>query len=253
MGHLTLVHIGFLLVMGFLSAFIDATVGGGGLVSVPALLTVGLPPALALGTNKLAGTLSSFTSSLSFWTSGKVNVRLVSRLFPFSFIGSVIGADLARHLSSSFLRPMVVCLLIAVTLYTLFKRRLGATFSYRGLTRWLVLLAAVTALVIGFYDGFFGPGTGSFLIMAFVMIGFDFVQASGNAKVLNFASNLGALITFALLRSIQVEYGLIMGIGMIIGAISGSRVAIRYGVRYVRPLFICITVVLIGHQLLALL
>lgn len=200
MPHLSLFIITFLLLTGFLAAFIDSTVGGGGLISLPALLFVGLPPVLALGTNKLAGTLSSLTSSFSFWVSRKMTVRLVLMLAPLSFLGSIVGADVARHLSPSFLKPMVIVLLIAITGYTIINKRVGAKSTANSMTGRRMVMAI--ALVVGFYDGFFGPGTGSFLIMAFALMGFDFVQAAGNAKALNFASNIGALLTFTLLNSV---------------------------------------------------
>ncbi|MNI90396.1 hypothetical protein D3C73_1479130 [compost metagenome] len=105
------------------------------------------------------------------------------------------------------------------------------------------------ALVIGFYDGFFGPGTGSFLIFAFLMLGFEFVTAAGNAKVLNFASNISSLLTFIALGSVSFYYGLLLGVPMVAGAIIGSKVAIRKGAGYIRPLFITVTVILIGKQI----
>jgi uncharacterized protein len=250
LDHISTGMILFLCLSGFVSAFIDSTVGGGGLVSLPALLFTGLPPALALGTNKLAGTMSSLTSTLSYLRSGKIDWKLVRYLLPLSLIGSVVGACLVRFLPSSFLRPMVVVLLIAVTLYTIFKRDLGKRSTYSGLRKKAVWVTSLVALLIGFYDGFFGPGTGSFLIISFLLIGFDFVQASGNAKALNFASNVGGLGTFLFLHAVNYEYGLIMGLSMAVGAISGSQVAIRKGVTYVRPIFITVTLIMIGKQVL---
>ena len=249
MPHLSLFIITFLMLTGFLAAFIDSTVGGGGLISLPALLFVGLPPALALGTNKLAGTLSSLTSSFSFWVSRKMTVRLVLMLAPLSFLGSIVGANVAHHLSSSFLKPMVIVLLIAITGYTIINKRVGAKSTANSVTGRRMVMAMAIALVVGFYDGFFGPGTGSFLIMAFALMGFDFVQAAGNAKALNFASNIGALLTFALLNSVDYLYGLTMGIGMVLGAIVGSQTAVHRGVHFVRPIVIFVTVALIGKQL----
>lgn len=107
----------------------------------------------------------------------------------------------------------------------------------------------MAALIIGFYDGFFGPGTGSFLIFAFLMMGFEFVTAAGNAKILNFASNITSLLTFIALGSVSYTHGLILGIPMVIGAVIGSRMAIRKGAAYIKPLFITVTVILIGKQI----
>jgi uncharacterized protein len=253
MHHLTLEMMVFLFITGFSSAFIDSTVGGGGLISLPALLFTGIPPALALGTNKLAGTIGSFTSMMSYLKSGKVSRKLVTFLFPLSLIGSIAGADLVRHMPSSFLKPLVIVLLVAVTLYTILKRNFGMESHFQGITRKTAMVLVSAAAVIGFYDGFFGPGTGSFLAFAFMAVGFDFVQSSGNARTLNFASNIGALLTFFWLHAVNVEYGLVMGISMLFGAIAGSQVAIRKGVTYVRPIFICVTIVLIGKQIVSML
>jgi uncharacterized membrane protein YfcA len=238
----------FLVAAGFIAAFIDSVVGGGGLISVPALLFTGLPPGMVLGTNKLGGTLSSLTSTASFLFSKKVNLRLVAALFPLSFVGSVLGTYTVKQIPSDFLKPLVVCLLIAVTVYTLLKKNWGALSTYRGLTTKSSWLLGIGAFIIGFYDGFFGPGTGSFLIFVFLMVGFDFVRASANAKVLNFSSNIASLGTFFLMHSVNMYYGLPMGIAMIAGALLGSQVAIRKGSTFVKPLFVLITALLIGKQ-----
>ncbi|SEG78313.1 TSUP family transporter [Paenibacillus sp. UNC499MF] len=239
----------FLVVTGFLAAFVDSVVGGGGLITVPALLFTGLPPALVLGTNKLSGTMCSLTSMTSFLLSGKIHFRLAAALFPLALVGSMLGALLVHRIPSEFLKPLVVVLLIAVTVYTLLKKNWGAASTFSGLTPRSRLWLAAGAFVIGFYDGFFGPGTGSFLIFLFLLLGFDFVGASANSKVLNFASNIGALVTFLMLDSVNLTYGIPMGIAMIGGALVGTRFAIRKGASFVKPLFLIMTTVLIGKQL----
>ncbi|TDF94086.1 sulfite exporter TauE/SafE family protein [Paenibacillus piri] len=239
----------FLIVAGFVSAFIDSVVGGGGLISVPALLLTGLPPVVALGTNKLGSTLSTITSSLSFFTSGKLNGKLVLALFPLSFVGSALGTYTLHLLPSDFLKPLVVVMLVLMLIYTLIKKNWGAVAAPRRMTLNVKLVVASAAFIIGFYDGFFGPGTGSFLLFLFLLLGFDFVGASANAKVLNLASNLASLCSFLLLKSVHIGYGLPMGIAMIAGAFVGSRLAIRHGSRYIKPLFVIVTTILIGKQL----
>lgn len=239
----------FIVVAGFVASFIDSVVGGGGLISLPALLFLGLPPVVALGTNKLAGTMSSLTSTVSFVRSGKVNFNLVKYLFPFSLLGAALGSFTVRLLPSTFMKPMVIALLIAVTIFTLLKKEWGKTTTYQGMTKRTSVLTVIAAFALGFYDGFFGPGTGSFLIFAFLTLGFDFVIAAGNAKVLNFASNLASLLTFMALSSVNYSYGIPMGLAMIAGALVGSRVAIRKGSSYIRPLFISMSVVIVGKQL----
>ncbi|WP_232302100.1 sulfite exporter TauE/SafE family protein [Alicyclobacillus hesperidum] len=250
--HLSLITVITLAVSGFVAAFIDATVGGGGLISLPALLFVGLPPSLALGTNKLAGTMSAVTSFTSYLTSGKVSIRLVGPLFPLGVFASAAGAIVVHHLPSSFLRPFVLVMLVFVASYTIFKKNLGLVEAMRTTKARTYLWTALLAIVLGFYDGFFGPGTGSFLMMGFVLLGFDFLAASGNARTLNFASNVGALIAFASVGSIRYEDGLILGVCMMLGAFTGSRFAIRKGSRYVRPLFIGVTCIVIAQQIYTL-
>lgn len=237
---------------GFVAAFIDATVGGGGLISLPALLFIGLPPALALGTNKLAGTMSAVTSTAAYLKSGKVNYRLVAPAFPLGVIGAAAGAVVVHHLPAAFLRPLVLVLLIIVAGYTFWNKRLGLTPNRTILTKRVFFFAALSALVVGFYDGFFGPGTGSFLMMIFVLLGFDFVHASGNARTINFASNLGALGTFITLHAVRYTDGFVLGGAMVLGALVGSQFAIRKGVTYVRPLFIFVTFIVIAQQVYTL-
>ncbi|QJC50927.1 TSUP family transporter [Paenibacillus albicereus] len=234
---------------GFLAAFVDSVVGGGGLVSVPVLLTAGLPPHLALGTNKLAGTMGSLTSMLAFLRSGKIEGRVVWRLFPLTVIGAAGGTLLLQLLPSDWLRPLVVVLLALITIYTVFKRSWGVDGqARRAFTRRSAVLIACAAFALGGYDGFFGPGTGSFLIFVFLMAGYDFVRAAGNAKVLNFGSNVASLATFAVLQSIDWTIGLTMGAFMVLGSLVGSRLAIRRGAKYVRPLFIAVSVLLLLRQ-----
>ncbi|WP_027417733.1 TSUP family transporter [Aneurinibacillus terranovensis] len=249
MDHITLHMLLFLLGAGFIASFIDSVVGGGGLISLPALLLTGLPSTVVLGTNKLASTMSSFTSTLSFMRSGKINLKLSVSLFPLSLFGSALGAYTVRQIPPEFLKPLVIILLIGVMIYTLIKKDWGKQLTYKGMSKKIAYLTAFVALLLGFYDGFFGPGTGSFLLFAFLMLGFDFVRAAGNAKVLNFGSNIAGLLTFMSFGSVNFEYGIPMGLAMILGALIGSRVAIYKGHTYVRPLFIIVTALLIGKQL----
>ncbi|MDQ6419447.1 TSUP family transporter [Paenibacillus sp. LHD-117] len=234
---------------GFLAAFVDAVVGGGGLIAVPALLAAGLPPHLALGTNKLAGTMSSLTSTLAFLRSGHIDLRLTGKLVPLTAVGAVSGTVLLQLVPSDWLRPLVVVMLIGVTVYTLFRRDWGKIGTFRALTRRSGIAMAAAALLLGGYDGFFGPGTGSFLIFAFLLLGMDFVKAAGNAKLLNFTSNLFSLAAFVVLGSVAYGIGLIMGAAMVLGSLAGSRVAIKQGARYVRPLFIGVSALLIARQI----
>jgi uncharacterized membrane protein YfcA len=193
---LDLQTLGFLLFFGFMASFIDSVVGGGGLISIPALMWTGLPPITVLGTNKAAQVMGAFTSFVTFVRSGKVDAWLIRRLFPLSLIGSGIGVLTVRQIPSEMLRPLVVVMLILVLVYSILKKDWGKESTYQGMSKRLLLLSGTVAFAFGFYDGFFGPGTGSFLLFAFLMVGFDFLGAAANARALNFASNISASILF---------------------------------------------------------
>ncbi len=245
--------LGFLVFFGFMAAFVDAVVGGGGLISIPALMWTGLPPVTVLGTNKAAAVMGALTSFVTFVKSGKVNGWLIRRLFPLSLIGSGIGVLTVRLVPSEILRPLVVVMLIAVLIYSIVKKDWGRENRYAGMSGRLLVLSGLTAFAFGFYDGFFGPGTGSFLLFAFLLVGFDFLGAAANARALNFASNIAAAVLFTYFGLVNFSYAVPMGLAMIAGAWCGARVALSKGTGYVRPLFIIMTTILIGKQLLDLL
>lgn len=230
---------------GFLGAFINAIVGGGGLITVPALLAVGLPPAVAIGTNKLAAATGNLTSMLTFMRAGKVDWRLLWPVLPWVFLASVSGAVAVHQISPDILQPLIVLLLIAVLLYSLWKKDLGQIRETVRVTPRRKLIALVLVVALGFYDGFFGPGTGSFMIMALLLLGMDFVHAAGSSKLLNLTSNTAAMLTFMWLGSINYSYGAIMAVAMMVGAYAGSRMALSCGTAFVRLLFIVVTSVLI--------
>jgi len=237
----------FLIVAGFISAFIDSTVGGGGLISTPALLSLGLPVPYALGTNKVAASMGCLTSVISFWRAGKIK-KTAFALMPLSFLGSALGAYVVYLLPEKLMKNIIVVLLVAVAVYTYRRKDWGDTSAVQQLGIHALIGAIAMAFAIGFYDGFFGPGTGSFLIFGFLYLGYDFVTAAGNAKALNFASGIGALISFAVSGTIIWSYGIIMALSMIVGAVCGSRLAIKKGAAYVRPLYLVVTTLLIGKQ-----
>ncbi len=247
LGSLDLGTVLFLVIAGFISSFIDSTVGGGGLISTPALLSLGLPVPYALGTNKLAASVGSLTSMLSFWRAGKIKKAALA-LMPLSFIGSALGAYVVYLLPEKLMKNIIVALLVLVAIYTYRRKDWGDTSTVQQLGMKALLGAFVMAFAIGFYDGFFGPGTGSFLIFGFLYLGYDFVTAAGNAKALNFASGVGALASFALSGTIMWSYGVIMALAMILGAVFGSGMAIKKGASYVRPLYLLVTTLLIGKQ-----
>ena len=234
-----------IVLFGFLASFIDSVVGGGGLISTPALLAIGLPPAVALGTNKLASSFGTLTSTIKFIRSGNVDLKIVSKLFPFVLIASSGGAYLATLLPAQLLKPLIIIALSLVFIYTLVKKDWGSIRTFTTFTPMKAVMFFTAYLIIGFYDGFIGGGTGSFMLFVLLMFGFDFLSAAGNAKVLNFASNIGALILFMILGQVDYFYGLIMAVSMIIGSYVGAQFAISKGVGYVKLLFIIVTAVLI--------
>lgn len=237
-----------LICFGFLAAFIDSVVGGGGLISLPALMFTGLSPSAAVATNKLAGTMGSLTSTITFYRSGKIDLKSVLKFFPFVFFGSMIGAWIVHLMNPELLKPLMLIMLAAVAIYTIFKKDWGSLSAVKKLSKGKFALFLIVITLIGTYDGFLGPGTGSFLIFAFLIVGYDFLKAAGNAKFLNFGSNIGALLMFMCLGQINYAYGLIMGVAQILGAICGSKYAIKRGSGYVRVLFITVTVLLLAKN-----
>ncbi|RUL45670.1 TSUP family transporter [Lysinibacillus antri] len=234
-----------LFAFGFLGAFINSIVGGGGLITLPALLFVGLPPATAIATNKLAATLGNLTSMLTFLRAGKIDLKLLGPIVPLVFIGSMVGAFTVNFISPNLLKPLIFIMLVVVLIYTIIKKDWGSIEKRQEMTKKRKVLFISALIAIGFYDGFLGPGTGSFIIFAFVLMGFDFIQASGNAKLLNFTSNFAALIMFLFLDAVNYSYGLIMGVAMIMGAFAGAKFALGRGTKYVRIIFIVVTSLLI--------
>ena len=237
--------------MGFVAAFIDSVVGGGGLISVPTLMWAGLPMLNVLGTNKIASCMGACAGFLTYLRSGTLDRKILRVMFPLAFIGSIFGVLTVRQIPPDFLRPLVVVMLIIIAIYSVAKKNLGANKVVR-VSHKNYLLGVILIFALGFYDGFFGPGTGSFMLFLYLTMGYGFLGAAANARAANFASNLAAAIIFAGLGLVNFAYALPMGVGMIIGAHFGAKMAITKGAAYVRPLFIGMTVILIGKQLLEL-
>ena len=234
-----------IVVFGFIASFVDSVVGGGGLISTPALLAVGLPPSVALGTNKFASSFSTLTSALKFLRSGKVDLKIVGKMFPLIFVASGGGAIIATYIPANILKPLIIIALSLVLIYTIIQKDWGNVRTFTDFTFTKAVLFTLIFIVIGFYDGFLGGGTGSFMLFTLLLFGFDFLSAAGNAKVLNFASNVGALTLFIILGQVNIAYGLIMAVSMVIGSYTGAHFAIKKGVGYVKIVFIIVTILLI--------
>ncbi|MEO8704895.1 MAG: TSUP family transporter [Kofleriaceae bacterium] len=226
--------IGLLAVTAFLAGIVDAIAGGGGLITLPALLNAGLLPHEALGTNKGGSVWGSGASLVTFWRAGRVDRVQARFAFPLGLIGSMIGAQLVLLIDKDALRPVVIAMLIgAAVLLVVRKPTRDGDAPER--TRQMLVLAGLLALVIGAYDGFFGPGTGTFLIVGFVALcGKSMTSATADAKVVNFASNLAGLAAFAIAGTVRWEIALPMGAGQLFGGIVGARLAIKGGTRLIR-------------------
>lgn len=230
----------------FLSAVIDAMAGGGGLISLPAYYSIGLPPHIALGTNKLSASLSTFIAAFKFWQAGKVNFEFVGKLIAFSFVGAAIGVKTAIAIDPQYFKPISFILLIFVFIYTISNKKLGEVHEYKGITKENLILGKIMAFSIGFYDGFLGPGTGSFLIFFIIKIfKVEFNSASGNAKILNVSSNIISIILFIVYGKVNFLYGIPVAFVMMFGALLGSKLAITKGTKLTKPVFLIVTSVLI--------
>lgn len=235
-----------LAVFCFIAAVVDAISGGGGLISLPAYFAVGFPAHMALGTNKLSAFLSTFASAFKFWKAKKINVEIVSKLFAFSLAGAAIGVKTAVSIEPKYFKPISFVTLILVFLYTLKNKNIGEVNYYKGTTPKTLLIGKIMAFSLGFYDGFLGPGTGSFLIFCLIKIfKLDFSSASGNTKILNLSSNFASLVVFAFLGKLNWVYGLSIAVVMTFGAIIGSRLAILKGNKFIKPVFLVVTSILI--------
>lgn len=235
----------FLAAAGFVASFIDSQVGGGGVISLPALLAAGLPPHLALGTNKLAGTAASFSASVNYGRSGAVPWRDAARWMPLSFVGALLGVYVVLHVAGTFLLGAVLVLMAAMTAYVLLRPAFGKEDRLRPATRPEALAMAACALAIGIYDGFLGPGTGSFLLFVVVaLLGYGFRKAAALGRVLNFASNAAALAYFVAAGQVLWEAGIPMALAMLAGGWTGSHVGLKHGDRWLKPLFVAITLAL---------
>lgn len=250
----TNVDIGTFIFLGiacFIAAFIDAVAGGGGLITVPAYLASGLPAHIALGTNKVSSSIGTIASSWKFATSGKVNWMMIRKLIPFSFLGALMGVKTVVLINSKYLYPIAIVLLLLVLIYTLINKKMGEENQFKGLDKKNTRNGKVMALIMGFYDGFFGPGTGSFIIFALIRIfKLDFTNASGNAKFLNLTSNIASMLLFIYLGKVNFFYSVPIGIIMIFGATLGAKTAVTKGTAFIKPMFLIVTTIVLIKMIL---
>ncbi|SFX27681.1 hypothetical protein SAMN04244548_00723 [Paracoccus pantotrophus] len=227
----------------FAAGFVDAIAGGGGLITVPALMLAGLPPAQALATNKVQGVFGAATAAISYARSGLVDLRGQSGAAAVAFAAGLCGALLVSWIPAQALRYGLPVVLIGIAAFFALRPGLDDTDRMRRITP-----AAFTASVVplvAFYDGLVGPGTGSFFMLGFVMLaGYGILKATAHTKLLNFASNLGGLVAFAAVGKPLWLVGAVMAVAQIAGALLGARLAMRIGARIIKPLLVATSTLL---------
>jgi len=230
----------FLAGAGFLAAFLDAIAGGGGLISLPALLSVGVPPISALATNKMQSVIGTTVAAITYWRRGYIQFKALIVPIILTLLGSVIGAATAKALNTDFLTLLVPILLMGVSLYFMFSPKM--TDDARAERLKFSIFAPLMGFTFGFYDGIFGPGTGSFFIAGFVtLFGLGLTKAVGNTKVLNATSNFAALMFFILAGDVVWLAGGVMIIGQIAGGYLGARTGMKFGATLIKPLIVVIS------------
>ena len=230
---------------GLLGGFVDSIAGGGGIITVPVLLATGFSPHMALGTNKLQACFGSVTASTHYARSELVDIRKTRYGIVFTAIGALIGAIAIQKLSPEFLNRVLPILLIAIFVYVLLSPQRGKHDTHPVAHQLLFYLTA--GLAIGFYDGFFGPGTGNFWTISFIIfLGHNMKKATAHTKIMNATSNLVSLAAFAIGGNIMIIPGIVMGSAQLIGASLGARMVLKKGTGFVRIFFLCVVAVTIA-------
>lgn len=243
---------------GIFAGFVDAVAGGGGLIMIPALMIGNLPVSTAVATNKLCGTSGTFTSSLKFTLDKNVDWHACACMGIPAVFGSVVGSRSIGFLPKEWAEPLVLALLIAITLFVLSKPTFGieaaqATATVEPPSRKRIAKLATSGVVIGFHDGFFGPGAGTFLVFVLLSVGsLDFLRGTGSAKVINFMTNVTALISFLWLGLIDFPKGVVGAMGVALGSYIGATFATKKGASAIKPIFVFVTFFLIGKLLIDL-
>ena len=226
--------------LALLAGLVDAIAGGGGLITVPALLWVGLAPVQALATNKAQGVFGTLASTMHFVRRGAIDLRAAALAVLLTFIGAGAGATAVQLVAAPVLARMVPLLLIGFALYFLFSPRVSDIDSHRRIGDFA--FAAVAGAGVGFYDGFFGPGTGTFFTIGYVaLLGYNLRRATAHAKLLNFTSNLAAFLFFIAGGQIVWGIALTMAAGQLAGGWLGAHLVLRHGARLIRPLLVTIS------------
>lgn len=228
---------------GLVAGFVDSIAGGGGLIALPALMSCGLDPRVALGTGKLQSSFGSGSAAWHYAHAGTVDLKDCARAFLLAVLGAGLGTLAVQRLDSSFLKGAIPVLLVVVSVYSLMRPELGTKDLRPRMQR--VPFDLTFVFFIALYDGFFGPGSGTFWTMAFVLVmGFNLTRATGYTKVVNFGSNLSSLAFFLAAGQVNFAAGLTMGVGQLLGARLGSRTVVKRGTKFIRPVFITVVLTL---------
>jgi uncharacterized membrane protein YfcA len=239
----------FLMIAGFAAGFVDSIVGGGGLIQLPAFFLAfpHLAPAIVLGSNKFAGFSGTSLAAFRYVRSTPVQWRAVGPAIVTALICGWIGAALVQYLDKEMVRPVILVLLICVAVYTFFKKDFGITTKEGVQGNAVMIWSLLTGAVLGLYDGFFGPGTGSFLIVIYIsLFGFDFLNASVSAKLVNCATNVAALTAFIWSGSIVWEIAIPLAAFNMTGAWLGVKTALKQGRKFVRVFFLVVVTAMIA-------
>ena len=234
-----------LFLTGLVAGFVDSIAGGGGLITIPVLLNFGLPPQEALGTNKLQACFGSGGATWHYGRAGLIDFRTSMLGVIYTLIGATLGTIAVQSLSQDILKRCIPWLLVGIALYMLLQPRAGESSSHARLKPNVFYF--IFGLTLGFYDGFFGPGTGTFWTMTLIIwMGYDLKRATANTKLFNFASNLASLVAFLVAGRVLFAAGLIMGAGQLTGAWLGTHCVVTRGTRFIRPVFITMVLALIA-------
>lgn len=245
---LSLWHYALLFVVGLVAGTVDAVAGGGGLITVPALLNLGLPVPLALGTNKFQSSFGSVSASVHFVQRRAVRLSDCWLGITTTLIGAFLGAFAVQQIDADLLKHVVPWLLAAILLYTLLRPAIGTQDHPPKLGS--VVFFTVFGLGLGFYDGFFGPGTGSFWAIALVLLlGQNFTRATATTKVMNATSNVASLALFAVAGLVHLGAGLAMAAGQLIGGRLGAHLVMTRGARFIRPVFLTMVTLTLARLL----
>lgn len=244
MIHLTVTLKTLLFGTGLFAGTVDAIAGGGGLITLPLLVAIGLPAPIALGTNKLQSSIGTSVATFNYFKNKLISLHVIMKGLLFGFVGASLGSLSAQYVDSSFLEKFLPFLMLTIFIYTIYSPKLGLSDSHQRMREPLFYM--LFGFVLGFYDGFLGPGTGSFWVASLVyFLGYNLAKATAYTKVFNLKSNLIALSWFTLGGCIDYQVGLIMACGQLIGGKLGSQLVIKKGAGLVRPIFLSIVFVTI--------